>query len=367
MIETLSHPAQSAEFLSRLHDRELSPAEADAFESHRQECAECRAAVAEFEQALAAYRSVPVAPHASDLSARILRKIRKTSPPRRPFGVMFGIDVRWAGAFVAALLVVIIGAPVFSRRKPAIVPAPPASPLASAIPAYVLDAEELRQTKAESDATAERAPAPAEKRAAAKAERQASRQAAGAKEKAATDDLAAAAPSAPATSEGVGERRNDRDEIAAANADKADQRDAPDLFAANPSSEPPPAPAAAAAAAEAEPKRLAKSTVAQAQEPPATLAVRPADGEGDAPEVVRAPSGENLAALRGREYTLVVDSGGHVVSVEESAAAQKSEKDQAREGQAQGAVRERASGESVLSELIFAPGTRSRRLIVSVR
>ena len=30
MIETLSHPAQSAEFLSRLHDGELPPAEAAA-------------------------------------------------------------------------------------------------------------------------------------------------------------------------------------------------------------------------------------------------------------------------------------------------------------------------------------------------
>ena len=117
MIETLSHPAQSAEFLSRRHDGELAADEAAAFEAHRLECAECQASVAEFENALAAYRSAPVPPHASDLSARILRKIRATSPSRRPFGVMFGIDVRWAGALAAALLVVIIGAPVFSRRE----------------------------------------------------------------------------------------------------------------------------------------------------------------------------------------------------------------------------------------------------------
>ena len=52
-----SHPARSAEFLSRLHDGELSPAERAHFESHRAHCAECRAAAAEFEAALALYRS----------------------------------------------------------------------------------------------------------------------------------------------------------------------------------------------------------------------------------------------------------------------------------------------------------------------
>ena len=144
MIETLSHPAQSAEFLSRRHDGELAAEEAAAFEAHRLECAECQASVAEFENALAAYRSAPVPPHASDLSARILRKIRATSPSRRPFGVMFGIDVRWAGALAAALLVVIIGAPVFSRREMRVEPATAAERPSSPIPAYVLDAEEER-------------------------------------------------------------------------------------------------------------------------------------------------------------------------------------------------------------------------------
>ena len=39
-----SHPARSPEFLSRLHDGELSPAERAHFESHRAHCAECRGA-----------------------------------------------------------------------------------------------------------------------------------------------------------------------------------------------------------------------------------------------------------------------------------------------------------------------------------
>ena len=70
---------------------------------------------------LAAFRSRRRRRAAADLSARILRKIRAQSPSRRPFGVMFGIDVRWAGVFVAALLVVLISAPAAAaspRRAP---------------------------------------------------------------------------------------------------------------------------------------------------------------------------------------------------------------------------------------------------------
>ena len=103
MISTETHPAESVEFLSRLHDGDLGPAEAAAFESHRAECADCRASVAVFERALSAYREAPVSPVSSDLSARILRKIRATTPSRRPFGVTFGIDVRWAGVLAAAI------------------------------------------------------------------------------------------------------------------------------------------------------------------------------------------------------------------------------------------------------------------------
>ncbi len=212
MTETLSHPAESAEFLSRLHDGELSAGEAAAFEAHRRECPECRASVAEFEGALAAYRSAPVSPHASDLSARILRKIRATSPSRRPFGVMFGIDVRWAGALVAALLVVIIGAPVFSRREatPAAIPPRPASP--APIPAYVLDAEEERPA----EKRAEAAP-PARPNAAPKSE---AKDAAAAPEPpAARDNLFAADPS-NAAGDAAGTRT---DQLAATNADKRDR------------------------------------------------------------------------------------------------------------------------------------------------
>ena len=59
---------------------------------------------------------------------------------RRPFGVFFGIDLKWAGAFTAAIVAVLIGHAVASRRQP---PAhlrvtfatPPPAPAAAQAPA----------------------------------------------------------------------------------------------------------------------------------------------------------------------------------------------------------------------------------------
>lgn len=117
MIDSARHPARSPEFLSRLHDGDLSAAERVEFESHRSHCAACRSAAAEFEAALALYRSNRPGPPASDLSARILRRLQSTSPRRSPWGVTFGVDLRWAGAFVTALLAVLIGSAVVVRRE----------------------------------------------------------------------------------------------------------------------------------------------------------------------------------------------------------------------------------------------------------
>ena len=151
MTDTL-HPARSTEFLSRLYDGELTAADRDAFEAHRASCEECRRAADAFAATLAAFRSSPTAPPAADLSARILRKIRAQSPSRRPFGVMFGIDVRWAGVFIAALLVVLISTPLVLRRPqrfagpPSLTarileePAPAKAPPAQASPAAKADA-----------------------------------------------------------------------------------------------------------------------------------------------------------------------------------------------------------------------------------
>ena len=383
MIETLSHPAQSAEFLSRRHDGELTEAEAAAFEAHRRECRECEASVAEFERALAAYRSAPVSPHATDLSARILRKIRAASPSRRPFGVKFGIDVRWAGAIAAALLVVIIGAPVFSGRRaaPSLPPAPPA-PASAPIPAYVLEAEEER---------------PGPKRA--EALRQAPAPEAPAKSAAAKPDADDAAKTTDLLERRDGARENatHRDEVAAtgpANADKSDQAAA----AQEPPAPAAPRPAELFAAAppaheadgsdkkEVSPSLGARRRSASAPaggeagggvDEPAAIEVRlriqPADGGGEPPEVAETPSDDRLTALRGKKYLLVVEPAGRVVSVEEQPAGQKLGKD-AKQKAAQGdaedaqrAARMRALAESIMRELIFQPGDRSRRLVVSVQ
>jgi len=117
MNRSAPHPARSAEFLSRLHDGDLTAAERVQFESHRAHCAECRNAAAQFEAALSLYRSSRPRPAAPDLSARILRKLQSSTPRRSPFGVTFGIDLRWAGAFAAALLAVMIGSAVLLRRE----------------------------------------------------------------------------------------------------------------------------------------------------------------------------------------------------------------------------------------------------------
>ena len=111
-----THPARSLEFLSRLHDGELTAAERAHFESHRAHCDECRQAAAGFEQALSAYRTAGTPLPRGDLAARILRSLEAANPRRRTFGVVFGIDLKWAGAFTSAILAVLAGYAVLGRR-----------------------------------------------------------------------------------------------------------------------------------------------------------------------------------------------------------------------------------------------------------
>ncbi len=364
MISTEIHPAESAEFLSRLHDGDLEPAEAAAFESHRAECADCRASVAAFERALSAYREAPVPPVASDLSARILRKIRATTPSRRPFGVTFGIDVRWAGVLAAALLVLIIGAPVFSRhpfaRTPA-APPRPAAPVPEAISAYVVDAAEAPRA---ADEVAPAAPPAAELRAppkvapaaparpprVAESRREESRQepgfAAPPPAAAPREDAAAARPDAAGNVAPAGPEA-DSDSRAAGRLAK---ENAPSLRARRPSAsaEPPGVEAGQAGALEA---RLE-----------VRLAIRAIDGEGTAPGVLRTPPDDRLAPLRGREFVLLVETGGRVRSVEERP--ERKAKDEASAAPAPSSTEDPGA---VLRELVFQPGDRSRRLTVLVQ
>jgi hypothetical protein len=376
MIETLSHPAQSTEFLSRLHDGELPPPEAAAFEAHRRECEECRTAVAEFETALQAYRAAPVTPHASDLSARILRKIRATTPARRPFGVTFGIDLRWAGVLAAALLVVIIGAPVFSRKAPTIPPAPQnesasARSGSAPIPAYVVDEEAPQAAEkkanippslgAQSSARAPKTVAPAAPAAPAVAE---------SRENAA--GFAAAKPEAPAA---VAQSRRDESRPVEADDVKAKPEPAPpaELDAAAPS-------AGASASKEvggvlADRRRSAAAPqggeAGGGPEEPVVavkLLIHPADGEGAPPDLARTPADERLAGLRGRTFLLLVEGNGRIRSVEERTPHRnKLEKDKARESDDLEGARTRSAEESALREIVFQPSDRSRRLLVTVQ
>jgi len=117
MSQIAAHPARDAEFLSRLHDGELNAAERAQFESHRAHCAECRNAAFDFEAALSLYRASRPKPAAPDLSARILHKLQQSHRRRPAFGSSFGIDLRWAGAFAAAVIAAIIGFSVVARQE----------------------------------------------------------------------------------------------------------------------------------------------------------------------------------------------------------------------------------------------------------
>lgn len=301
MTETL-HPARSPEFLSRLYDGELAASDREAFDAHRAACAECRTAAETFAASLAAFRASPTAPPAADLSARILRKIRAQSPSRRPFGVMFGIDVRWAGVFVAALVVVLLSAPLLLRR------AEPTAAPSNAIPARIVDSAPGPPTAAPAaPPVAESAP-PVRVAAGAPGEL---------KEERAPAKLAEAAPvQAPAA---------------------ASAKDAAATLAA-------PAPAAANAAPEAP-----------------RLTVRPLDGEGPAPEILGRPAAATLAALSGRELVVSVAADGTVLSAEAPAAAGALARQKAAADRELGTP----PGDA-LAGLKFAPGGRPRRLAVRV-
>ncbi|HEY6065253.1 MAG TPA: zf-HC2 domain-containing protein, partial [Thermoanaerobaculia bacterium] len=111
------HPARSPEFLSRLHDGELSAGERARFEAHRAHCAECRRAAIEFEDALSLFRSTRSTPPRSDLAARILRKVQTTNRPRSPFPMRFRIDLGWAALLLTALFAVLITTPLLVRER----------------------------------------------------------------------------------------------------------------------------------------------------------------------------------------------------------------------------------------------------------
>lgn len=335
MSHTL-HPARESEFLSRLHDGELAADEGTAFEAHSAHCPECRNAVASFERALAAYRGAETIPAATDLSARILRKIRAQSPARRPFGVMFGIDIRWAGVFVAALLVLLVAAPLRLRQKESL-PLPSPAP----IPARIL----VAPAESKDAPLQEARPAPAQ--------------------------------SAPRS--GPSGATPTKDELRA-----------PALGRVNPA---PAAPPATSAASELALKDIAAEIVVSAEAPLVDtdrvktagtrdgianqgraeiaekpgqgvhLSVRAADGEGPSPAIVASPPDEQLAAVRGREFLIVVDAEGRV---SEARSADSSSSRSSRQKAASAEGTKHPDPLEILRELRFQPGERSRRLLVRI-
>ena len=407
---TQTHPAESPEFLSRLQDGELSPAEAASFEEHRRGCARCREAADSYARALSIFRSASPRPAPSDLSARILRKVRAQAPSRRPFGVTFGIDVRWAGVCAAALVVVIMAASILDEGPaPSIVLPPPPSEPAS-VRAHLLEKESAPADKKARRAEAAAAPSSPE---AARPAPPAVSEKIGQRR----DALAAAAPSnlprqAPAPASGAPqasaayapapqavvvqgeaplvdspastESRYQTDGLntaappaAAKEGDRAAANVAPETARSKVSREAPRSPAAPAreeqkTAALAAPSSRARAyTDAPGGEAGAAGAagegvrviVEAADGLGGAPALQPGADDAALSPFRGREFVLVVESGGRVRS-----AAVWGESGTLRDLRANANAKAKDERESLspFLELRFAPGERPRRLRVRI-
>ena len=338
------HPAQSPEFLSRLHDREVPPAEAAAFEEHRRSCESCRKAVEAYEQTLSAFRAAPTAAPASDLSARILRKIRAQSPSRRPFGVMFGIDIRWAGAFATALVVVIIATSLPQEKSMRTVAA---APTPGPMQAYLVDEVD---TSAEGFAR----PAPARESDAAKARK----------------DAPASPPANSLPSQDKESRLTSSREVAAsapppdAGPSEAESPAARDVLSAQKTEAKAPAKVLRRQTAYADPAGGEAGASAMAERGPALrLLVTALDSQGAPPPLEAGVADDRLAPLRGREFVLLIESQGRVRSIEVSRAREEGSLN--KKDSADDAVDESIDLE-VLRDLRFRPGDRPRRLLVRV-
>lgn len=357
-----AHPARSPDFLSRLHDGELSPGERAHFESHRAHCAECRAAAAQFEAALSLFRSSRPAPPAPDLSARILRKLQASGRPRPFFGATFGIDLRWAGAFAAALIAAIVGTSIVAKNEAQNNAASRNAP----IPVI------LEKKRPEVPAAAPEIPVRAESRPARKLQgetrsknvfqEEAQSGAIRARESdKARDSLEAnARPSAAAK-----EKRNDAPREMLAESARSEAPAAPAIAMKSAAPASPPAAAergdAAAAQLAARPPERAGGEVSagaalEGTRSPVRLIVRSLDGALSAPELLPAPAAEVPANLRGRAYILFVDAAGRVRQARAHPPPSKDEL----------SGDPRAADPPSLLALRFAPGDRPRRLLLRI-
>ena len=352
-----THPGRSYDFLSRLHDGDLSAGERARFESHRAHCAECRHAAAEFESALSLYRSAPTSPASPDLAGRILRRLQTASPRRRPFGIFYGIDVRWAGAFAAALIAMIIGSSVVLRQQAS-------RPKVASTTSIPVDLEKSRlETR---PATVEPPPVrnrpladPAPRRADADVANEA---------RSNTDDLKAAVEPSDA-------KRETRIAAAAPPAAPvaappppasapAKEKDA----ASRPASEQQASTSAGRIASRDEPSGGERSGAAASDFATAELNVAPRleitalDGEGTPPRTLHQP--ELTPEHRGRTFVLIVSASGQVLEV------LPQPEEVQRRAQEESAKRQKLARREVpeaLTGLRFETGNRPRRLLLTVR
>jgi hypothetical protein len=332
------HPGRSTELLSRLHDGEITDAERRAFDEHCAACPACRAAAEDYERTLSLYREAPLAPTPSDLSARILRKVRAQSPSRRPLHAAFGIDLRWAGALLAALLVILVSAPLLLRREiPPSGPAPSssisarllenASPAAEAPGAPTTQRRDDAREPSRLAGRAQPAPAPVAKARPPLPEAEAPRP---------------AAPPAQARARTEANEPLSKDEAAAM----------------------PPRPREIGSGLAAHKNASADSAEAKVQAAEETaavrLVVRPLEGEGGVlPEILARPPDERLRPFRGREFLLTVDPTGAVSEVSPAPGERDSALRQLGPQSAPAAA-------DAFRELRFEAGGRTLRLLVRV-
>jgi nucleoid-associated protein YgaU len=95
---------------------------------------------------------------------------------------------------------------------------------------------------------------------------------------------------------------------------------------------------------------------------PVRLVISELDGEGSAPELEATPVEGRLAPLRGREFLVLVESQGRVISVGPFGAPDTLQDKSESADDARKATTELEA----LRELRFRPGDRPRRLLVRV-
>lgn len=369
-----THPARSPDFLSRLHDGELSPAERAHFESHRAHCGECRRAAAEFEAALALYRSSRPSPASPDLAARILRRLQTGAPPRRSFGPGFGIDLRWAGAFAAAVVAAIIGSSIVAKHEaeerlaraaagPVRVVVEPDVPRRAAEPSTAPAVSEPLGAK---PAAAVSTP-PAAKPGAPRQELDAESPAAAFRSKSSGPNrlekrLSLPEPAAQAVADGRLRGNRERENPSSPAAGRVDRpremveekkTQSPAVAAARPAEtrQAPAVSAMRAQAAEGEGNTSAADTVT----PRRRLRFEPLDGQVGAPRLLEGTASDLPDAPAGSAWILTVDAAGRVTDFQPAKTEAPQSKDKLRAESVRG-----------FSALRFEPADRPRRLLLTI-